>query len=164
MEFLRWLEKEPLGAWVRESEWGYPIVLCAHAVGMGIVVGALLMINARVLGFGRNVAIMQMRGLTQVAWLGFLINAVSGLLLYFGNARRLTETPAYQIKIALLIVGGWMVWLLWRTLAVEPEAMAENADASRKLKLIAGASTLVWVAVIFAGRTIGYTINFEPLP
>lgn len=163
MNFLRWLEKEPLGAWVRESEWGYPIVLCAHAVGMAIVVGALLIIYARLLGYG-SLAVAKLRGLTQVAWIGFAINAVSGVLLYAGNARRLTETPAFQIKIALLIVGGWMVWLLWRALEDEPDVMNGAGAASRKLKWIAGLSALVWLGVIFAGRTIGYTINFEPLP
>src|SRR5262245_36751821 len=119
MNFLRWLEKEPLGAWVRESEWGYPIVLCAHAIGMAIVVGAVIVINARVMGYG-NLALGKLRGLTQIAWIGFAINAVSGVLLYAGNARRLTETSAFQIKIALLIIGGWMVWLLWRSLNAEP--------------------------------------------
>lgn len=163
MGFLRWLEKESLGVWVRESEWGYPIVLCAHAVGMAIVVGCLIVINARVMGYG-GVGVARLRGLTQLAWIGFAINAVSGLLLYFGNARRLTETPAYQIKIALLLVGGWMVWLLWRTLKAEPGAMEDGAVASTKLRWIAGLSTLVWIGAIFAGRTIGYTINFEPLP
>jgi hypothetical protein len=163
MSFLRWLEKEPLGVWVRESEWGYPIVLCAHAVGMAIVAGCLIVINARVMGYG-GLAVSKLRGLTQVAWIGFSINAVSGVLLYFGNARRLTETPAFQIKIALLIAGGWMVWLLWRTLKAEPGAMEAGAVASSKLKWIAGLSTLAWIGVIFAGRTIGYTINFEPLP
>jgi hypothetical protein len=163
MNFLRWLEKEPLGAWVRESEWGYPIVLCAHAVGMAIVVGCLIVINARVLGYG-SLAIARLRGLTQVAWIGFAINAVSGFLLYAGNARRLTGNPAFLIKIALLLVGGWMVWLLWRTLDAEPDALNGEAAVSNKLKWIAGVSILVWIGVIFAGRTIGYTINFEPLP
>jgi hypothetical protein len=162
MEFLRWLEKEPLGAWVRESEWGYPIVLCAHAVGMAIVVGCILMINARVLGYGRSIAIMQLSGLVNVAWIGFAINAVSGLLLYFGNARRLTETTAFQVKAVLLVLGGAMVWLLWRRLKAEP--VEASADASNRLKLIAALSTLAWIGVILAGRTIGYTINFEPLP
>jgi hypothetical protein len=164
MEFLRWLEKEPLGAWVRESEWGYPIVLCAHAVGMAIVVGCVLMVNARVLGYGRSIAIAQLRGLSWVAWSGFAVNAVSGLLLYFGNARRLTETAAFQVKILLLVIGGAMVWLLWRTLRSEAGALEPNASSSNRLKLIAAASTLTWIGVILAGRTIGYTINFEPLP
>jgi hypothetical protein len=64
----------------------------------------------------------------------------------------------------LLLVGGWMVWLLWRTLSAEPDVLDSSASASSRLKWIAGGSTLVWIGVIFAGRTIGYTINFEPLP
>ena len=37
MEFLAWLEQTELSLWLRESDWGHPIVLCFHAVGMGLI-------------------------------------------------------------------------------------------------------------------------------
>src|SRR5712675_533939 len=39
MEFLAWLEQTDASVWLRESDWGHPIILCFHAVGMGMVVG-----------------------------------------------------------------------------------------------------------------------------
>ena len=39
MNVLAWLEQTEFSTWLRESDWGYPIVLCFHAVGMGMVVG-----------------------------------------------------------------------------------------------------------------------------
>ena len=54
MEFLAWLEQTQLSLWLRESDWGHPIVLCFHAVGMGIVVGVSLMFSARVLGYSKD--------------------------------------------------------------------------------------------------------------
>jgi len=164
MELLRSLEKSGVGAWVRESEWGYAIVLCAHAVGMAIVVGILFVINARVLGYGRGVGLGQLRRLAGLAWIGFAINAVSGVMLFAGNARRLFETPAFQVKLAFIVLGGIGIWMLWRALGAEPRSLEPGAAASSRAKTIAALSLAVWLAAIVAGRTIAYTINFEPLP
>ena len=164
MEFLRPLEKSPVGTWVRESEWGYAIVLCAHAVGMAIVVGILAMISLRVLGYGKGVGLGQLHKLSTIAWMGFAINAVSGVMLFFGNARRLAETTAFQIKLVFIVAGGVSVWMLWRELNSAPDALGPDGVATRRAKVIASAALVVWLAAIVAGRTIGYTINFEPLP
>ena len=164
MEFLRSLEKSLIGAWVREFEWGYAIVLCAHAVGMAIVVGVLVMINLRVLGYGKGVGLGQLRKMSGIAWFGFAINAVSGLMLYAGNARRLTETLAFQVKLAFIVAGGISVWMLWRALGAAPETLEPGGAATQRARMVAIASLFVWLGAIVAGRTIGYTINFEALP
>ena len=164
MEFLRPLEKSPVGAWVRESEWGYAITLCAHAVGMAIVVGILTMIYLRVLGYGKGVGLAQLRRLSALAWVGFAINAVSGLMLFAGNARRLAETTAFQVKLVFIVVGGVSIWLLWRELNSAPDTLGPDGAATQPAKAVAIVSLIVWLAAIVAGRTIGYTINFEPLP
>ena len=54
MELLAWLEQTELSLWLRESDWGHPIVLCFHAVGMALVVGISLMFSARVLGYSKD--------------------------------------------------------------------------------------------------------------
>lgn len=164
MEFLRPLEKSPVGVWVRESEWGYAIVLCAHAVGMAIVVGILAMLCLRVLGYGKGVGLGQLRKLSAIAWIGFAINAVSGLMLFAGNARRLAETTAFQVKLVFIVAGGVSVWMLWRELNSSPDALGPDGVATQRAKAIAITALVVWLAAIVAGRTIGYTINFEPLP
>ena len=164
MEFLRPLEKSPVGAWVRESEWGYAITLCAHAVGMAIVVGILTMICLRVLGYGKGVGLGRLRSLSALAWVGFAINAVSGLMLFAGNARRLAETTAFQVKLVFIVAGGASIWMLWRELNSAPDTLGPDGVATQRANAIAIASLTVWLAAIVAGRTIGYTINFEPLP
>ena len=89
MEFLAWLEQTQLSLWLRESDWGHPIVLCFHAVGMGIVVGVSLMFSARVFGYSKDFPLASFDKLFEIAWYGFAMNAVSGVLLYVGEPRRL---------------------------------------------------------------------------
>ncbi len=116
MERLAWLEQTDLSIWMRESDWGFPIMLCFHAVGMGLVVGISFMFSARVLGYARDFPLAAFERLFGIAWLGFAMNAVSGVLLFIGEPRRLLLTPAFLIKLALIVFAGFSVWFLMTAL------------------------------------------------
>src|SRR5260221_8588562 len=75
MEFLAWLEQTDGSVWLRESDWGHPIILCFHAVGMGMVVGISLMYSARILGYARDFPLSAFDRLFGLAWFGFAMNA-----------------------------------------------------------------------------------------
>src|SRR5258707_166505 len=70
MEFLAWLEQTDGSVWLRESDWGHPIILCFHAVGMGMVVGISLMYSARILGYARDFPLSAFDRLFGLAWSG----------------------------------------------------------------------------------------------
>ena len=70
MNVLIWIQDSALGTWVAESIWGYPIVLASHALGMAVVVGTMVMINLRVLGFARNVPVTFFDKLSVITWAG----------------------------------------------------------------------------------------------
>src|SRR6266851_2866088 len=116
MEFLAWLEQTDASLWLRESDLGYPIALCFHAVGMGLVVGISLMFSARVLGYSKDFPLAAFDKLFGLAWFGFAMNAVSGVLLFAGEPRRLLATPAFLIKMFLIVLAGFSVWILTKTL------------------------------------------------
>ena len=79
MELLARLEETDLSLWLRESDCGQPIMLCIHAVGMGLVVGISFMFSARVLGYSKNFPLAGFEKLFGIAWFGFAINAASGV-------------------------------------------------------------------------------------
>ena len=98
MQFLTWLEMTDFSTWLRESDWGYPVLLCFHAVGMGTVVGISWMYSARILGYAKSFPLDGFERLFSLAWFGFVINAASGVLLFIGEPRRLAATPAFWIS------------------------------------------------------------------
>src|SRR5215470_1383415 len=116
MEFLAWLELTDFSVWLRESDWGHPIILCFHAVGMGMVVGISLMYSARILGYAKDFPISAFDWLFGLAWFGFAINAVSGVLLFAGEPRRLMDAPAFWIKMILIVLAGFALWALGKAL------------------------------------------------
>jgi hypothetical protein len=172
MGFLTWLELTDFSTWLRESDWGYPVLLCFHAVGMGIVVGISWMYSARILGYTKNFPLDGFERLFGLAWFGFAINAASGVLLFVGEPRRLAATPAFWIKMVLIVCAGLSLWALEKALHGMDEgdalpgaggAAAREVVVTSAARTAAIASIVFWLAAITAGRIIGYTMPPPPL-
>lgn len=171
MELLAWLEQTDFSVWLRESDWGYPIVLCFHAVGMGMVVGISLMYSARILGYAKDFPLSAFDTLFGLAWFGFAMNTVSGVVLFVGEPRRLLGTPAFWIKMILIAFAGLSLWVLAKALHAEPHnglpgpdgALAGEGVVSPSARIAAIFPIVFWLGAIVAGRLIGYTIAPPPL-
>jgi hypothetical protein len=172
MEFLTWLEMTDFSTWLRESDWGYPVLLCFHAVGMGIVVGISWMYSARILGYAKSFPLDGFERLFALAWFGFVINAASGVLLFVGEPRRLAATPAFWVKMVLIVCAGLSLWALEKALHGMDDidalpgpggAAAREAAVTGAARTAAIASIVFWLAAITAGRIIGYTMPPPPL-
>ena len=173
MEFLAWLEQTDASVWLRESDWGHPIILCFHAVGMAMVVGISLMYGSRILGYARDFPVSAFDRLFGLAWFGFATNAASGVLLFFGEPRRLMDTPAFWIKMILIVFAGLALWALGKAvrgdsqgaigLATPGGLMVGDAIASPNARIAAILSVVFWLGAIVSGRLIGYTMPPPPL-
>jgi hypothetical protein len=157
MDLMAGLEATGLGLWVRESDYGYYVMLGGHALGMALVVGIVLMLNFRVLGYARMLPISAFAPLTTIAWLGFALNAATGVVLFMSNAQRLFINPAFWIKILLIVLGGLSVWLLMKTLDTV-DAQDGREVTSRSSKVFSVFSIVFWTGAIAAGRLIAYTL------
>lgn len=151
---LEWLENSAVARLVQESTWGYPIVLSSHAIGMAILVGIVLMINFRVLGFASGVPVPALRVMFRVAFVGLVINVVSGTMLFVANADAFYESNPFRIKIILLIVGGILLAVLSRRVFGRREPAERFPETGTRV--IAGVAIVVWLGVIVAGRLIAY--------
>jgi hypothetical protein len=156
VSLLASLEESPLGIWIRESEWGYPIVLICHTVGMAFVVGGVVTFDLRILLAKTRTPLTWFDTIFRLAWLGFAVNLVSGIILFAGAAQRFIANPAFQIKLASLAAGAFSVWLL--ATRIEKEVGRDNADvpASPLSRTVAAASVLLWFGAISAGRLMAY--------
>lgn len=88
IEILAWLEATALSIWLRESStiWAYPTVLTLHTIGLAVLVGASAALDLRLLGFGSAIPLATFAKAFRVIWIGFWINAVSGVLLFGAEA------------------------------------------------------------------------------
>ena len=92
VEFCMWLEGTPIGLLVRETLWGFPIVVAIHILGLTLSVGTIVWFDLRLLGVSMTrcpVAVLYRR-LIPWAMAGFSVMFVSGGMLviaYASNAR-----------------------------------------------------------------------------
>jgi hypothetical protein len=151
-EFLAAVEGLPLSTWLRESNsiWAYPTMLTLHTIGLALLVGASAALDLRVLGWGQALTLADLRPLFKWMWIGFWINALSGVVLLAADATTKAAAPMFLIKLGLVAVGvGVMA-------AQKREAFAPKAAATPAARRLAAASLTVWCVAIFAGRLMAY--------
>jgi hypothetical protein len=149
------VQDSPFGLWVAESVWGYPVVLSIHAVGMALVVGAVVMIDLRILGFASSAPLAAFARLSTVGWIGLTLNALSGLTLFTGDPVRFFHHPVFWTKLSLVALGALTLWVLGHTAAAWSEAAA-GTETSPRIRSLAALSLLFWSCAIVAGRSIAY--------
>jgi hypothetical protein len=81
---------------------------------------------------------------------GLWLNVITGLALVLAYPTKALTNPVFYLKL-LLIAGGLL--MLRATL----RRVHEDLTMSRRTKLLAAASLVVWAAAIVAGRLLAYT-------
>jgi hypothetical protein len=157
MPVFEWLETTALAIWVGESLWGYPIVLGAHAIGLATVVGIFIMLDLRMLRVIRGVSFHAFLSLYRLAWIGLLVNTISGSALFTSQATTFVESAPFLIKIASVIAGVIIGIFIQRRLRLRA-ADWDNADTNieSSATALAALSLVCWIGAIFAGRLIAY--------
>lgn len=150
METLFWLEDSIVGLTVSSTQWGYPIVLSLHAIGMATLVGVALMLTIRVLGVAPSIPVTSMAPYWRVALGGFFLNLLSGGALFCGNASELLFNWAFRIKIVLVFVG---LALTWRLVQI---CVKRTDQVSLAHRMLAAITMATWIVAIIFGRLIGY--------
>ncbi len=150
---LEWLANTAMARMVQESMWGYPIILSAHAVGMAIFGGLVLIINLRVLGLASGMSFTGLKTIYRICWAGLLLNAVSGALLFIADVERFITSAPFQLKLILLSTTIVLVATMARQIFSSPQPIRKLSVSTR---VMAAISTLALLGIIVAGRLIAY--------
>jgi hypothetical protein len=155
MPLLEALENSAFAIWLQESGsvWGYPTVLTLHTVGLAVLVGANWFVALRVLGFARGIPLERLRGSFRVMWIGFWINALSGVMLFVGDATTKGTLPLFLWKLGFVGIGVLNIAML-RRLLFGPGAAPQTVPAAARLSALA--TLPLWMAAIVAGRFMAY--------
>ena len=147
-DILMTIEDSALGTYVRESSWGFAIALSCHAIGMALSLGVMMIINFRILGFLKQIPVMAHADLFGTAWLGFIVNFISGVALYTSHPTKYSYEWIFGLKLLLLALGGWFMKLTM-------DALRANSPED-KVKLLSGITISCWVGAVITGRLMAY--------
>ncbi|HLG56726.1 MAG TPA: hypothetical protein VI485_15410 [Vicinamibacterales bacterium] len=156
--FLLWLESTTLSQWVvgSDSILAFPGILALHAIGMAFAVGVAAALDLRVLWVAPRVPLAEMRRFVPILWVGFWVNAVSGVLLLIGYPTKALTNPVFYLKLILIAIA---IALFVRISRASAETVGGAADpvpspTQRRLAIV---SLVCWTGAITAGRLLAYT-------
>lgn len=144
-----------LNQWIAETYWLWPVLEIFHFIGLSIMLGALLIIDARLLGMLRTYDAGSVKRLVPLAWVGFCINLASGTMFFVGDPMRYSINIGFQLKMLLILIAGLNVVVY--QLQVRPQLTGWNTVSMPTVaRLVAIASLATWGGVLLLGRLIPY--------
>ena len=157
MGFFEWLENTGFATWVSESPslWAYAFVLTLHTIGMSLLVGANAVIDVRLLGLAPDLPLAPLKKLFPVMWIGFWINAASGIALFMAHASEKAAQPVFYIKLGCVAAGMSTIVLLRNRLFRAMDQLDEGPVPTSG-RVLAGVSLVMWAGAITAGRLMAY--------
>lgn len=157
--WLKSLEETGLASGIRDSLYVFPILESIHVMALSVVFGTITVVDLRLLGFassGRAFARMSSE-LLRITWGAFAVAALTGTLMFMTNARVYYNNTPFRVKMVLLALAGLNMALFHLT-AGRSIARWEKAPAAPGIgRLTASLSLALWIAIVFAGRVIGFT-------
>jgi len=127
-----------------------------HYIGLAMLVGSIMLVDLRLLGFARSLPLPSMLALLPWVWCGFAINVVTGSLMFIYNATSFGTNEAFWLKMTLMALAGLNALAftvgVWRT----GERWVEAGAAPAAIKVVATLSLGLWLGVMAAGRWMAY--------
>ena len=151
----------PLAQYIAGSSWAFPILETTHVVAIVIVFGSIAIMDLRLLGLASASS-----RVTEISndtlpwtWGAFAVALVTGSLLFISKATDYMVNPYFVWKMVLILLAGvnmavfhlstWRGVGSWDTSSALPKAA----------KLAGGLSLVLWIAVVFVARAIGFTLD-----
>jgi hypothetical protein len=158
MPFLKSLEDSGLATTIRNSAYWFPTLEAIHVMALGLMLGTITVVDLRLLGLaskGRSAARVSSEVL-KCTWAAFAVVALSGVIMFTTNARVYAHNTAFLIKLGLLVVAGINMAVFHLT--AERTIDRWDRQAAPPIgKAAAALSLFLWIAVVFAGRVVGFT-------
>ena len=141
------------------SAWAFPIIETVHVLALATVYGTIAMVDLRMLGLvSREARVSRLTGeLLPWTWTAFAVAVISGSLMYISKADTYWNNPQAQAKFICMGLAGVNMFAyhfgVHRRVAEWDTALPPPFAA----RMAGGLSILLWTAIVFLGRWIGFT-------
>jgi hypothetical protein len=155
------LETSTVGDFVASSAWAFPTIEAVHVIAIVTVVGTVAIMDLRLLGLAsKSWTVTQMsKDTLRWTWAAFVTAAITGTLLFVSKAHIYAREPWFLWKLVLIAVAGVNMGVFhlfaWRKVG-EWDARATTPLIGA---IAGGLSLTLWVAAVFCGRFIGFTLG-----
>lgn len=161
-ELCQWLHDTPAAAVMRRSSATFTAINTIHALGIVLVAGTIMMVDLRLLGLGLRKETVKdvVSRIVPLTLCGFALMATTGLLMFFPEAVRYYKSPAFRIKLVLLMLLGLNA-LIFHLTVYRDASQWELGHVPVRARLAGLVSILFWIGVIACGRSIPYGKDYD---
>ncbi len=146
-----------LGKSIMDRSWLWPASEALHFIGLWLILGIIVIVNMRLMGFMRSIPYSAVHRLLPWAALGLAINVVTGMIFVTGTPEQYGANISFLWKIIFLMVAG--LDLLYITVFEGPWHVEKDQSPPVRVK-IAGATAIVsWILVMYYGRMLPFLGN-----
>jgi hypothetical protein len=157
-QVLTRLQDLSLPTQIRESDWLFPTIETVHVFALVLVVGSIMTVDLRLLGLANKE-----RPFSQVAsemlpwtWTAFAIAALAGMLMFSSKALTYYGNIPFRLKMVCLLLAG-INMAMFHGVGTRHLETWDRGRPPWSAKLAGGASLLLWVTIVAAGRWVGFT-------
>jgi hypothetical protein len=153
-DILQWIKDMPVGAAVRQSRWMFAAGETLHFFGLCLMVGALLIVDLRLLGYIRIVSMRAALAFLPFAIIGFVINLLTGIEFFMADPFMYWPNPAFKLKMFLILVAGLNALVFTVMEHHHVLVMGDGETTSAFTRVTAVLSLSLWFCVILLGRLL----------
>jgi len=149
---FEWMANSAIGNWVNSAAWIWPTLECIHFASLCVLMGSLLVVDLRLVGFYRERCVPMMAVAIRLAVAAFAVNLGTGLFFIAGNTFKYIDNAAFEIKLLLILAAGINA-LVYR-FRLHHLVATETVNG---LSIAVGwLSLALWAGVIVCGRMITF--------
>ena len=146
------LQTTDLAVWLNFSRWAYATVATVHVLAISVLIGSILTLDLRLIGFAKSIDLIRLAGLVvPVAGIALCCAIISGSLLFIGRASEYASFGTFQIKVTLIACALAMTLVAHYRYGARFERANE-----RQCFRIGIVSLLLWLGIAIAGRMIAF--------
>ena len=155
LTFFQWCEASGIGETIRKSSWLFPVIEAIHLLGLGVIGGAVLVVDLRLLGLGlKRQSAAELTREAQPWLIGSLaLMIVTGGLLFLSEAIKCYYHDAFWFKMSCLFLAIVFTFTIQRKVTMTEETRLSPVWS----KVVAVVSVLLWAGVGIGGRWIGFS-------
>jgi hypothetical protein len=155
LTFFQWCEASGIGETIRKSSWLFPVIEAIHLLGLGVIGGAVLVVDMRLLGLGlKRQSAAELTRNAQPWLVGSLVlMIITGGLLFLSEAIKCYYHDAFWFKMSCLFLAIVFTFTIQRKVTMSDETRLSPVWS----KVVAIVSVLLWAGVGIGGRWIGFS-------
>src|SRR5262245_61084613 len=155
-DFVNWTSHSWLGDAGRDLFWVFPTAEIFHFFGLCLLMGSMIFIDLRLLGFAKRIPIANVLAFVPAAMVGIVINTLSGIVFLCTYPENYWPSTAFRFKLLAIAIG--IANALWFKYVEEPKVLAlpEGSAIGARTRTFAFISIFIWTLVIVLGRLLPY--------